>query len=168
MDKRWIGIILILIMGIGCMYLIVSNSDSVGKAVAVISDVTITLPDGFITSEDGSHFCVLFNKKTNETLRITCLEKSTNYVDEYNSQLKSLSQKEDIIVGKHSINQTQSQIKYENLSSKDKKNIKLVFFDKCNHTFSIKVEHLDNEKKNEQTINYIIDLMKPDFKQNNS
>ena len=50
MDKRWIGIIIILIIGLGCMYIIVDNSNSVGNAVTVISDVTITLPPGYITS----------------------------------------------------------------------------------------------------------------------
>ena len=34
MDKRWIGIIIILIIGLGCMYLIVDNSTSVGNAVS--------------------------------------------------------------------------------------------------------------------------------------
>ncbi len=83
MDKRWIGILIVLIAGLGCMYLIVSNSNSVGSAVSVINDVTITLPPGYITSEDTSHMCVLHNKQTNETIRIRCLDDGADYINEY-------------------------------------------------------------------------------------
>ena len=47
MDKRWLGIIIIFIAGIVCMYLIVDSSPTVGKAVTVVDEMTITLPSGF-------------------------------------------------------------------------------------------------------------------------
>ena len=77
MDKRWIGIIIVLLAGLGCMYLVVSNSTSVGNAVSVISDVAVTLPPGYITTDDGSRYYVFHNKKTNEVIRIKCLEEVT-------------------------------------------------------------------------------------------
>ena len=88
MDKRWIGIIIILIAGLGCMYLIVDNSTSVGNAVNVINDVTITLPPGYINTEDGSNYCVLFKKETNETMRIKCLKDAKGYIEEYNNSFR--------------------------------------------------------------------------------
>ena len=166
MNIRWIGIILILIAGLGCMYFIVTNSTSVGNAVSVISDVTITLPPGYITSEDGSEFCVLFNKATNETIRMKCLKDSTNYIKEYNVELKSLEKQSDIIIEKNFTNETLSMIVYENQSSVDKKNMTVAYFDKCNHTFSMKFEHFTDEKSKEDAINYIIGHLKYDFKQN--
>lgn len=166
MDKRWIGIIIILIAGLGCMYLIVSNSPSVGNAVTVISDVTISIPDGFSTTESKEDYCVIFNQQTNETVRIKCLQKGGNYIDQYNSQLKTLKKYDDIIIAKNFTNKTLSMIEYENQSSNDKKDIKLVFFDKCNHTFSMKMEHFSDDNSKENVIKFIIENIIFDFKQN--
>ena len=166
MDKRWIGILIVLIAGLGCMYLIVSNSNSVGSAVSVINDVTIRLPPGYITSEDTSHMCVLHNKQTNETIRIRCLDDGADYINEYNNRLKSLNGEDDIDIQKNFTNKTLSMIKYENQSSTDKKDITLVFFEKCDHTFSMQFEHFTNETNQENMMNFIIDKLKYDFKQN--
>jgi hypothetical protein len=165
MDKRWIGIVIILIAGLSCMYLIVCESNTVGSAVSVISDVTVTLPDGYITSEDGRNFCVLFDKQTNETIRVRCLEDVKTHSDEYKSRLDSLTHYDDIIIDKNSTNKNISVIEYENMSSTDKRNITLVFFDKCNHTFSMQLEHFTNETSKENDVKFIIDTLKPDFKQ---
>ena len=149
------------------MYLIVDNSTSVGNAVSVISDVTITLPPGYITSEDGGNFCVLFNKPTNETIRIKCLDGKKTYVEEYNNTLKTLEKQDDIIITKNFTNKNLSMIEYENQSSTDKKNISLVYFEKCNHTFSMQLEHFTDESTKEETVSFIIENLKYDFKQKN-
>lgn len=167
MDKRWIGIIVILIIGLGCMYLIVMTSTSVGNAVSVINDVTITIPPGYINSEDGGSFCVLHNKATNETVRIKCLKDVENHTKEYASRLGTLKQQDDITINKNFTNKTVSMIEYENQSSTDKKYITLVFFDKCNHTFSMQMEHFTDNENKENVISFIIDNMKYDFKQKN-
>ena len=49
MDRRWIGILIILIVGLSAMYLIVDNSNTVGNAISVIGDVSVTLPPGYKT-----------------------------------------------------------------------------------------------------------------------
>jgi hypothetical protein len=166
MNIRWIGIILILIAGLSCMYVIVTHSNSVGSAVSVISDVTITLPEGYITSEDGSKYCVFFNKATNETIRIKCFDENTTYTNEYNKELDSLSKQDDIIVGKHFKNENISRIDYQNQSTPEKLNRSVVYFDKCNHTFSLKFELFTDENRQNDAMNFIIDTMKFDFKQN--
>jgi|GEM_PF-1831140 len=166
MDKRWIGIIIVLLAGLGCMYLVVSNSTSVGNAVSVISDVAVTLPPGYITTDDGSRYCVFHNKKTNEVIRIICLEEVTNNNEEYNKKLKSLTQQDDIIIKKNFTNKNLSMIEYENQSSKDEKDNAIAYFDKCNHTFSMKLEHFTNETSKENAMNFIIEQIKFDFKQN--
>jgi ABC-type lipoprotein release transport system permease subunit len=165
MDKRWIGIIVILIIGLGCMYLIVMNSTTVGNAVSVINDVSITIPPGYINSEDGANFCVLHYKETNETIRIKCLNDGKDYIGEYNDRLNTLKKQDDITINKNFTNKTVSMIEYENQSSKDKKYISLVFFDKCNHTFSMQMEHFTDNESKEKVINFIIDNLKYDFKQ---
>lgn len=165
MDKRWIGILIILFAGLGCMYLIVSESNTVGNAVSVISDVTITLPPGYITSESSDQLCVFHNKQTNETIRIKCLDDGKDYIKEYDSRLNSLKKESDIIIGKHFKNDTLSLIEYENLTSNDKKDITLVFFNKCDHTFSMKFEHFTDSASKDDAMNFIINNLKYDFKQ---
>ncbi|MEE1150195.1 hypothetical protein [Methanobrevibacter sp. UBA212] len=165
MDKRWIGIIIILLAGLGCMYLIANNSTTVGSAVSVISDVTITLPHGYINTEDGGNYCVLFKKETKETMRIKCLKDSKGYIKEYNANLDFLKKQGDIKINKNFTNDTVGMIEYENQSSTDKKFISMVYFDKCEHTFSIQMEHFTDDESKENALNYIIDNMKYDFKQ---
>ena len=167
MDKRWIGIIIILIIGLGCMYLIVMSSTTVGNAVSVIEDVTITIPPGYINSEDGGSFCVLHNKATNETIRIKCLDDGKNSTQKYEGQLKTLKEQYDITIDNNFTNKTLSMIEYENASSADNSNITLVYFDKCNHTFSMKMEHFTDSESKENAISFIIDTLKYDFKQKN-
>ena len=165
MDKRWIGIIIILLAGLGCMYLIANNSTTVGSAVSVISDVTITLPHGYINTEDGGNYCVKNKKETKETMRIKCLKDSKGYIKEYNANLDFLKKQGDIKINKNFTNDTVGMIEYENQSSTDKKFISMVYFDKCEHTFSIQMEHFTDDESKENALNYIIDNMKYDFKQ---
>ena len=46
MDKRWILIIIIAIIGLSSMYLIVDESMTVGSAITTFSKTTITIPEG--------------------------------------------------------------------------------------------------------------------------
>lgn len=168
MDRRWIAIILILLAGVGCMYLIASNSTTVGSAISVISDVTVTTPPDYITTENLEQSCVLYNKETNETIRMKCLNDGSSHAKEYEKQLKSLKKQDDIIINKNFTNKTLSMIEYENQSSTNKKYISLVFFDKCKHTFSLQMEHFTDDNRKENVINYIINHIDYDFKQNHS
>ena len=141
------------------------TSTSVGNAVSVISDVTVTVPPGFITSEDKGSFSVFHNKQTNEVVRVRCLDDAKSYVDKYNSQLETLKGQDDIKITKKLKNDTLAMIEYENQSSTDKKDITLVYFDKCEHTFSMQLEHFTEDSRKEYVIDFIMDTMKYDFKQ---
>ena len=165
MDKRWAGIIIILLVGLSCMYLIVTNSTNVGQAVEVVKDVTITLPYEFITTEDGGDFCVFFNKKTNETIRFYCLKNNPTHVNQYKNKLTSLEKDENIIIEKNFTNKTLSEIEFKNQTSKDNQYITVVYFEKCNHTFLMQMEHFTNETSKNNAMDYIIDTIKYDFKQ---
>ena len=80
--------------------------------------------------------------------------------------MKSLKKDSNIIIGKNFTNKTLGMIEYENLSSTDRKDIKLVFFDKCDHTFTMKMEHFTDDNRKEDAINFIINNIVKDFKQN--
>ena len=98
-------------------------------------------------------------------MRIKCLKDAKGYIEEYNNSLNSLKKQYDIIIKKNFTNDTVGMIEYENQSSTDKKFISLVYFEKCNHTFSIQMEHYTNNESKETALNFIIENLKYDFKQ---
>jgi hypothetical protein len=165
MNKRWIGILIILLAGLGCMYIIVCNSTTVGSAVSVIEDVTVTLPPGYVTTEGGTHFCQMGNGKTKESIRIKSVEGNTSYMNEFNKRLKTLAGDYDIVINKNYTNKTVAVIEYTNQSTEKNDSSTLVFFDKCDHTFSMRMKHFTDEGRKESAMNFIIDNMKYDFKQ---
>ena len=76
MDKRWIGILLILIAGLVCMYYIVDNSTTVGNAISVINDVTIPVPQEMKISVSNRNDVTFLNENTNESIYINCVDKN--------------------------------------------------------------------------------------------
>ena len=64
MDKRWIGILIILIIGCCCMYFIVDSSTTVGNAMTVVNKTVVTLPNHFSIEESGRDYAKIVNKNT--------------------------------------------------------------------------------------------------------
>lgn len=64
MDKRWLIIIIIFIIGLGSMYYIVDNSNTVGSAITTFSKTTITIPEGFSVGDTSSDSVELYSKKS--------------------------------------------------------------------------------------------------------
>ena len=83
MDKRVIMIIAILIVGISCMYVIVDNSTSIGKAITTFSKTSITLPNGFSVGETDSKSAQLYNKRSNEKINIYDLGKGDSTKEKF-------------------------------------------------------------------------------------
>lgn len=165
MDKRWIGIILILIAGLSCMFVIVINSSSVGSAVSVIEDVTVTLPPGYITADDGQHFCQMVDQKTGESIRIKCIEGKSSHVAEYNKQIKTYNEQPEMVIVRNFTNDTVSIIDYKNTTSEDKDTRSFMYFDKCGHTFSMKMKGFADDKSRNEDFDYVVSHLKYDFKQ---
>ena len=159
MDKRWLGILIILIAGLGCMYLIVDSSPTVGKAVSVIDEMTITLPDGFnILKEKKTELDL---KKGNDTVNITIIGMGNNSLKEYKSQLKLLKNNPEIEIKDTINNETGNIILYKNITSD--KEISITYFVKDNRTISVKMNMYDNW---ETDLNFIVDTTQHNFKQN--
>ena len=49
-------------------------------------------------------------------------------------------------------------IEYENQSSTDKKYVSVIYFYKCNHTFSMKMEQFTDENSKQDVMDFIIDI----------
>ena len=161
MDKRWLGIIIILILGIGAMYMIVESSTTVGKAVAVVSEMTVTIPDGFTTLKDTDKHTVYLVNDEKETINVTVKGLGDTTSKEYKSALKSLEENDDIEVQDKKENDTIKIIYYKNLTSD--KEYTQTYFVKDNRTIELKMTKYENW---EEDWSFIIETIQHNFKQN--
>lgn len=160
MDKRWFGILVILIAGIACMYMIVDSSPTVGKAVTVADEMTITLPSGFNLLKNKDNFVSLLDHQ-NHTANITIMGVGDKAEKEFNSTLKSFEEDSDIEIKDTKQNSTANIIYYKNLTT-DKK-YTMTYFVKDNRTIELKMDKYANW---EDDWNFIVDTLQHNFKQN--
>ena len=166
MDRRWYGIIIILIIGLSAMYLIVDNSTSVGNAVAVVGDVSVTLPPTFKTGATHVKDTSMYNSDDN-IIFVTFIGKGNNALKYYKGNLSTMNNNPNINILDNEDKNNTGIIHYENYKSKyDNINETLVFFEKDNRTLSIKLLNFDNSKDQENVISFIKENIKLDYKQN--
>ena len=158
MDKRWLGIVVILAAGLFCMYLIVDSSPTVGKSVTVVDEMTITLPSGFNILKDNDTSVALMNHD-NKTANITIMGLGDKSMKKYNSALKSLDENGEIEVQK--TNKTEKIIYFKNTTSD--KEFSLTYFVKDNRTVELK---MDKYKDWKDDWNFILETVQHNFKQN--
>ena len=68
MDRRWMGIFIIFLVGVLGLAMIVDTSDTVGQAVTVCNEMTVTIPDGFKLFLSNPTNTTLINNE-NETIK---------------------------------------------------------------------------------------------------
>ena len=165
MDKRWILILIILIVGLGTMYYIVDNSNTVGSAITTFGKTTITLPENFSVVRSNDDIVELHNKKNSEEITIF----------EYGKQN---TVKKDILTLS---NEIQQYTEYDNISNSTDKindvNILSIYlqnengtdrisgFYNNNHTYFIFMNNYTNMNKSDADLKFILDTMTPDYKQ---
>ncbi|MGX8693969.1 MAG: hypothetical protein ACSW71_03585 [Methanobrevibacter sp.] len=165
MDKRVIGIIVILIIGTGCMFYTASNSNTVGSAITSFSKTIVTLPHGFSVGETTDQVAELYNKNTPERINISDLGKNDSSLDKFENALKSLKSNpavRDISDSTHSVNN----IKVYTITYKDNDETKYSSFAYvCNHTYCINMSGYNNADKVTDDLDFIIKTIQPDYKQ---
>lgn len=160
MDKRWILILIIVLAGIGCMYFVVSSSPTVGKAVTVADEMTITLPTGFNLLKNDDKDVILIDHQ-NHTAHIRIIGLGDTTTKEFDAKLDSLKKDSEIEIQKTDKNDTGKIIFYKNVTSGNE--YSLTYFIKENRTISMKMDIYDNWEKD---WNFIIDTLVHNFKQN--
>jgi hypothetical protein len=166
MDKRGIAIIIILIAGLACMYFVVINSTSVGSAVTIVDDVSVTLPQGFKIDVSYTNQAILLDEQTNETILVKYLSDGNNSLKEYNNEIKAIDKNETLEILDNSSNDTAHTLYCRNNDQDN--NYSLTYFEKFDRTLLIKMENYDNPKKQNGDLMYIVDNLQPDYKQNRS
>ncbi len=83
MDKRWIMILIIIIIAGICGYFIASSSDTVGNAIVDVNTFTVTVPHNF--GIDSTVDETIFIKRgSNEKVSLKDLGKQDSGLKEYN------------------------------------------------------------------------------------
>ena len=165
MDKRWIGIIIILLVGLSAMFLIVESSNTVGHALAVVGDLSVTIPNGFKVGETSANDASMANSEGG-TIFLKYISKGKNSLRYFEGNLTDLKNNSNITVLDYSSNGTIHTIKYVNPNSKyENHNETLVFFEKEGRTLSMKLVKYTHFEHQDEDINFIINNIKIDYKQ---
>ena len=169
MDKRWIGILIILIAGCTCMYYIVDTSTTVGTSITVINKTVVTLPDDFSIEDTGSNTAKIINKENHEKINFKDLGKKDVALDNFNKKLKELNRDSNIQINNNSTvkinNISVYKIDCVNYTTENATNISFCYAYTCYHTFSIQLKDYNDNVKLDKDLDYMISNMKPDFKQ---
>lgn len=167
MDKRWIIIIIILIVGISSLYYIANESMRLGKAIGTIDNVIITLPTDFKISEETQTSSEIMNRNTDDRINIELIKQKNRAKVLMKDKLEDLKSEdaEDINNYTQKIsNITTYTISYQNVSSDTPVNYTVNFINKLNKTFVITTYNYDNNATQLKDLTYIIDTIRLDYK----
>lgn len=166
MDKRWIYILIIFIIGVTCAYLIVESSDTVGSANININKFTVTLPSEFNIDTKKDQYLLLIDRKTQEKIEIKDLGKGNDIDSNISYELYQLKDNANVtLINDSSLkigNETFSSIYYEKIPDYTNR---ITFVSKYDHLFSIDCKMFHDNQKIINDTQKIIDSIKPDYKQ---
>ena len=144
MDKRWIAIIIIMILAVICGYFVVSYSDTVGNAIVDVNKSTTALPPGFSVGDSDKDSVILYMKDNVKKIYIKDLGKGDLGLNKKNQMIKSLSKDGDIEIIDNVTNSTGENklytIYYQNYSNTKLMNQSYSYLYSQNHTYLIKCD----------------------------
>ena len=166
MDKRWILIIIIAIIGLSSMYLIVDESMTVGSAITTFSKTTITIPEGFSVEDTSNNLLTLYNKNNNEKIEIYDFGKG-NTIKEMQTNITSEILEEEGLnnVTNRTINLEDTEISQTILKNGSNSKVVISYFYKYNHTYSIIMTGYNKVNTTPQDLDWILCTLRPDYKQ---
>ena len=140
MDKRWIIIFVIFIIGMSSLYVISTESVKVGSAITSISNVIVNLPDGFRVTDDGGSFSDLASRNNDEKIHIDLIKQKNKAKELEEEKIQEL--KSDNVIDIENSTETVSgitvySIKYQNLTPDTPVNYTVNYFNKLNKTLSL-------------------------------
>lgn len=168
MDKRWILIIIVLIIGVSSLYLIADNSTSVGNAIASMDKVIVTLPPGFTNFQTQEKSLNIENKYTHEKLYIKSSAEGDHALEKYNSTLKDWESDENIEITNTSTmkidNVTAYIIYYKNSTSGDSVDYIRAYFYDYDTTFLVTMWNFENNDRGNSNLKFVVENLYPDYK----
>ena len=167
MDKRWIYIIIIAIIGVGCLYFIAESSTIIGSANTDLDKFLLKVPDSFNIEKSTDTQIRLINRQSGERINILFLGTGSDVDDDIDNKIESLSKNTNITLLKNTTlklkNTTVPCIYYE--KSPNTSVNKVAFITKFDCKFSIECANFNDNESVDKNIKEISDTLKRDFKQ---
>ena len=169
MDKRWIAILISMIIGIGCGYFISQHSTTIGHAIADVSKSTVSLPYGFSVGPTDETSLGLENRNTKEKIYIDDLGSQNIAKKRFKSELKEISQSGNIKILDNATIDTPSGLKvylahYTDSDKAQLKNQSIAYYYTHGHTFYTKLTGFSNIGNMDEKLIFISDSLQPDYK----
>ena len=167
MDKRWIYILIIAIIGFACLFYIVDSSTTLGSANVHVNKFIVTLPPDYNVAGDGNTYMDAINKQTNEHIVIKDVGKGNLISSEIVKRTDNFKNNENITSTEYS----SIEINCENMTTLEYKTInndninKIIFLTKDDHTFTFECKDFHNETKLENDVSFLMDTLMRDIKQ---
>lgn len=169
MDKRWISILIIIIIACACGYLIVHYSDTVGNAIVDVNKSTLTIPSDFSNDYSDDTSVKLTHRGTFESIYVKDLGKLDKANSSFIDDEKKLNSYNDIEV--HSNNTTKMDnivvytVYYTNTTNPETLNMSNSYFYSFEHTYFVKMSGFDSLDRLNENLEKIVTAIKPDYKQ---
>lgn len=168
MDKRWISILIIIIISCACGYLIVQYSDTVGNAIVDVNKSTVTIPSDFSKEYSDDSSVLLSHRGTSESIYVKDLGKTDIAKSSFIDNEKKLANNYDIEVYSNNTTEigdiTVHTIYYTNTSDSNAKNMSNSYFYSYKHTYLVKLSGFDNLDTLNEKLEKIVNTIKPDYK----
>lgn len=165
MDKRWIYVIIIFIIGFTAMYYIADTSTTVGKAIVSVNTHLVTVPDSFNIEGNEYNYALLVNRQTKEHIFIKDLGKGDLIGKNFEEEAGNLETNQNVTKISYTTEKYNQKsynvIEYETANGKHNK---ILFFTENHHTFKIKSTDFKDMKTLEKNTKFIIDTFRPDHK----
>ena len=169
MDKRWISILIIIIIACGCGYLIVQFSDTVGNAVVDVHKTTLTIPSDFSKDYSAEYSVKLIHKGTPESIYVKDLGKEDNVESSFKNDEKKLAGYSDIEVLSNNTTKMGDievhTVYYTNITNSEAMNMSNSYFYSFEHTYFVKMSGFDSLDRLNEKLEKVVTALKPDYKQ---
>lgn len=166
MDRRWIYILIILIIGISALYCIASSSNNIGRAIVDVDKFVITIPDSFNIDETDKSTAALINRATNEKIGVTDWGKG-NFINKIYQDEVTSAQNDEQIVKYENVTGFYHDIKIKTIykTTSNNKISSDTYFMKFNHTIEIEARDFHDKDSIEKNVHFIMDTLNKDYKQ---
>lgn len=174
MNKYWIYIIILLILGVSCLSLIVNNSDTVGSASQSVGHVIVSVPPDFSVYSSDSDSVSLVSSKGYK-IAFSELQNGRSSEKSFNNRVDELNKTAGETILKKGVLNVSNIPVYTVFYHSDKNeehnelNSSISYFEQYNHTYFLRIwgfNYVDDYDETIQYITIILGNMREDYKQN--
>ncbi len=166
MDRRWIYIIIIFIIGFAALFYIAESSTTVGSAVIGINTFTTSIPDDYNIENSQNDYATLIKRQTHEKIYIKDEGKGNLTEKVFNEKMSSMENNPNITRISQSKevynNVTFNVIEYERIFNNNTN--KAFVFMEYKHTFLIESTNFKNPNTLTEKTRILLDTLQPDYK----